>query len=233
MIAIARWHAPEVTTSASGSTTNLAPDAAPADGLLIATALPGPATAGTYVHGSAAMWATVARCTERTTTGPAGQIGQMNPESVAEAVMEIRRRSGLTWEELGDLFNVSLRSVHHWANGKPVSAKNGQMIRKMLAALRDLDRGNQKHTRTLLLTTDECRGISTFELLRGGQFLEATRRVEGVPTVEPRSAPLSDSAREARRPPSPTLLLEAEQERPDIPANARAARPRRASKTRS
>lgn len=233
MTAKVRWHAPEAATSASGSINNLAPDAAPAAELLIATALPGPATSGTYVHGSAAMWATVAQCTERTTTGPTGQIGHMNPESVAEAVMEIRRRSGLTWEELGDLFKVSRHSVHHWANGKPVSAKHDRIVRKMLAAVRDLGGSDQEHTRALLLTVDECMGVSTFELLRGGRFHEATRRVDGVPAVEPQRAPLSNSAWEARRPPSPMHLLEAEQGRPDIPANARAVRPKRTSKTRS
>ena len=233
MTAIACWHAPEVTTSSSGSTDNLAPDAPPAAGLLISTALPGPATAGTYVHDSAAMWATVAQCAERTTTGPTGQIGHMNPETVAEAVMEIRRRSGLTWAELGDLFKISRRSVHHWANGKPISAKHDRMIRKMLATVRNLDRGDQEHTRALLLTVDECTGVSTFELLRGGRFREAARRADCIPAVKPPRAPLSNSAWEARRPPSPMVLLEAEQGRPDIPANARAARPRRTSKTRS
>lgn len=38
----------------------------------------------------------------------------------------------------------------------------------------------------------------------------------------PRLTPLSRKAQAARRPPSPALLLEAEQDRPDIPVNARA-----------
>ena len=145
--------------------------------------------------------------------------------------MEIRRRSGLTWEELGELFEVSRRSVHHWANGRPMSAGHDRMIRRILAVVRKLDQGDQERTRALLLTVDECTGVSAFDLLRDGRFDEAMRRIDGIPLVEPQRTPLSNAAWEARRPPSPVLLLEAGQERPDIPANARVVRPRRTSKT--
>jgi hypothetical protein len=46
------------------------------------------------------------------------------------------------------------------------------------------------------------------------ELLDSARR--------PRLTPLSRKAQEARRPPPPALLLEAEQDRPDIPAKARA-----------
>ena len=145
--------------------------------------------------------------------------------------MEIRRRSELTWEKLSELFEVSRRSVHHWANGRPMSAGHDRMIRKILAAVRKLDRGDQERTRALLLTVDECTGVSTFDLLRDGRFRCAMRHVDSIPSVESQRTPLSNPAWEARRPPSPVLLVETEQERPDIPANARAVRPRRTSKT--
>ena len=170
-------------------------------------------------------------CVERTATGPAGQSDLAPEESTGEAIMEIRRRSGLTWEELGNLFAVSRRSVHHSANGKPVAAKRDRIIRRMLAAVRSLDRGEQERTRALLLTVDQATGVSTFDLLRDGRFHEAIGRVDGTPVLEPQRTPLSNTAWEARRPPSPELFLEAEQERPVIPANARAIRPRRTSKT--
>ena len=64
-----------------------------------------------------------------------------------------------------------------------------------------------------------------------GRFDQATGRVEGVPAHESPRIPLSRAAREARRPPAPALLLEADQERPDIPAKARVVRPRRTPKT--
>ena len=33
------------------------------------------------------------------------------------ATSELRRISGLTWKQLGELFNVSRRNIHFWANG--------------------------------------------------------------------------------------------------------------------
>ena len=153
MTAIARRDTQKAHTSAVGSMYRAATDAAPA-ALLIATTLPGPATASTYAQGSMAMWATIAPYAERTATGPIGQIDYVPAESTAEAIMEIRGRSGLIWEELGDLFEVSRRSVHHWANGKPASARHDRMIRKMLATVRHLDRGDGTRTRALLLAVD-------------------------------------------------------------------------------
>ena len=223
-------HTPDTHTSAVGSMYRFALDAGPA-AMLIPTTLPGSATANTYTQGSMAMWATVRPHVERTAAGPTGQIDLMPAESAAEAIMEIRRRSGLTWEELSDLFDVSRRSVHHWANGKPLASRHDRKIRKMLAAVRHLDQGDQLGTRSLLLAIDHVRGSSTLDLLKDGRFDEAVGRVEGVLAPEPQRIPLSSASWDARQPQAPLSLLEAEQERPDIPARARAVRPKPMPKT--
>ncbi len=228
MTAIAPRETSDTRTSAAGSMNRSWLDAASA-ARLISTVLSGSATANTYIQGSVAT--TVARSFERTATGPTGQIEHVPAESTAEALMEIRLRSGLTWEELGDLFDVSRRSVHHWANGKPASAMHDRTIRKMLAAIRHLDQDSQVGTRALLLTVDQAAGVSVFDLLKDGRFEEAMVRGRGVRVPERQRIPLSRTARDARRPQAPTLLLEAEQGRPDIPAKARAARPKRVHKT--
>ena len=49
-------------------------------------------------------------------------------------------------------------------------------------------------------------------------------------TGNAKALPLSAEASEARRLPAPTLLLQAEQDRPDIPAKARVARAARVPK---
>ena len=230
MTAIALRDTPKTHTSAVGCMYPFGPDAAPAP-VLISNTLPGLATANTYPQGSMVMWTMIARHSESTAAGPIGQINHVPAESTAEAIMEIRRRSGLTWEELGDLFDVSRRSIHHWANGKPVTAKHDRMIRRMLAALRHLDQGDRVGTRALLLAVDQAMGIPTLDLLKDGRFDEAMGRVQGIRAPEPYRTPLSRAARDARRPQTPALLLGAEQDRPDIPAKARAARPKRTPKT--
>lgn len=151
-------------------------------------------------------------------------------ESTAAAVLEIRRLSGLTWEELADLFDVSRRSVHHWASGKPVNAEHDQALRGVLTALRHLDRGDPAATRALLLTSGRG-GNSLLDLLKAGSYEEAVAYVgPRMPVARP-DRPLSAEASEARRLPAPTLLLQAEQDRPDLPAKARAARAARVPKS--
>ncbi len=219
----------EATASVMGLIRRVSPDPA-ITVLLTSTVLSGPATANTYARGSMAMWVTNPPCAERTTTGPIGQIDYMHAESTAASIMEVRRRSGLTWEELGDLFKVSRRSVHHWANGKPVSARHERMIRRMLAAVRHLDRGDAAGTRAVLLAVDEDISVSRFDLLRDGRFDEAVGSIKDVPEFERQRIPLASTAWDVRWPQMPISLLGAEQDRPEIPAKARVARPKRTPK---
>ena len=230
MTATALRDTPNTPTSAFGCMYRPSLDATIA-AALIATTLPMPATANTYAQGSMANRTPIVQCSERTATGPIGQIEYVPAESTAEAIMEIRRLSGLTWEELGDLFDVSRRSVHHWANGKPAAARHNQMIRRMLAAVRHLYQGDQFGTYALLLAVDQSIGVSTFDLLKDGRYDEAIGRVESVRVPEPHRIPLSHTARNARRSQAQAFLLEAEQERPDIPAKARTVRSKRMPKT--
>jgi len=169
----------------------------------------------------------MAACFMLRTLGRQLDFSDAPAESAAEAIMEIRRRSGLTWQELGDLFDVSRRGIHHWANGKPVSAQQNQAIRRMLVAIRQLDRGSQPYTRALLLAVDQNTGISRLDLLQVGRFDEAARHAACTRMAEPRHMPRSDDASDTRRPPPPTLLLGAKHDRPDIPAKARTARVKR------
>ena len=234
MTAAALREAPNARTSALGCMNRPSPDAN-FEAMTIGTAVSGRATttANTDPQGSVATWVTIVSCAESTAAEPAGKIPflYVPAETTGDAIMEIRRRSGLTWEELGDLFDVSRRSVHHWANGKPVSARHDRTIRSMLAAIRHLDRGDRAGTRALLLTVDQAAGVSTLDLLKDGRFEEATGRVAGVRAPVPHPTPLSRTAWDARRPPAPVLLLGAEQERPEIPAKVRTVRARRIPKT--
>ena len=195
-----------------------------------ATAITAVAVAAAPLESGTASTYEISPYIERTAAGPAGQIMPVTPESTGEAILEIRRRSGLTWEELGDLFDVSRRSVHHWASGKSVSARSERMIRRVLAAVRRLDQGSRSANRARLLAVDESLGVSTLELLKRGHFVEAVAWADGNPTPEYRPVPLSQVARDARRPPAPALLLEADQDRADMPAKARTVRAARAPK---
>ncbi|WP_446830459.1 helix-turn-helix domain-containing protein [Candidatus Foliamicus sp.] len=135
--------------------------------------------------------------------------------------MELRRRSGLTWELLSDLFNVSRRTIHHWANGKPPSMDNEVSIRRALDAVRHLDEGSQRATRNRLLAT--VAGQSPFDMLADGRYGEILQMAQGAGaslTFGIRRAALSEDEQARRRPPPPHLLLESIEDRPEIPAEA-------------
>lgn len=161
---------------------------------------------------------------ERTVSGPDGQVEECPLESTSEVVLEIRRRSGLTWDELGTLFNVTRRSVHHWASGKALQAKHERMIRRMLVFVRRLDQGSQFATRARLLRIEPDLGDSSFELMRQGRFEEVSALIEGTQTPGFYRVPLSPEAQSARRPPPPGILLDADPGRLDTLTKGRAIR---------
>ena len=156
-----------------------------------------------------------------TTSGFAAKISEFNC-TTAEAIFEIRFRSGLTWELLGDLFNVSRRSIHHWANGMIPSAQHERDIWQVLKAIRHLDEGSSSATRTRLFATNE--GTSIFDLLSSRRYKEVFCQGAGAGSaVRKRDFRVRTYESEIRKPPPPALLLGAIQERPDIPAkNVRA-----------
>lgn len=170
---------------------------------------------------------------ERTSSGPEVDVAAQLGQSSGEAVLEIRRRSGLTWEQLSELFNVSRRSIHYWANGRPLSTLHEKNIRYTLNAIRRLDTGNQRDTRSRLLSIDY--GESIFNLLAKQRYEEVDRLVIGtVPTTTPRKGiSLSKSELIRRHPPRPELLLDALHDRPKIsPKKARTVKPMRRSRSR-
>ena len=151
------------------------------------------------------MWTIIAPHVDRTTANPAGSFDfLLGPaESTAEAIMEIRRRSGLTWQELGDLFDVSRRSIHHWANGK-ASQRRERSNDSTDADGDPPSRPGQpaRHPRPVALGRPGYGGLATRPLAgrpirrRHGPLSWATGRPSHT------RVPLSPAARDARRPPA-------------------------------
>ncbi|MBK8264502.1 MAG: helix-turn-helix transcriptional regulator [Nannocystis sp.] len=129
-------------------------------------------------------------------------------ESTRRALSELRRTSGLSWDQLAQLFNVSRRSVHFWASGKPLSAANERKLLRVLDIIRTADRGYAESNRTALLEQHhEC---SALELLAAERYDEAQARL-GVGRGRRRPAPgeLSAEAKAARAPLRPEELVDA------------------------
>jgi DNA-binding transcriptional regulator YiaG len=93
-----------------------------------------------------------------------------NPfQSSYSAIMELHRLTGLTWDQLARLFDVSRRSLHFWASGKALNSANEEHLQQILAVIRNIDRGNARENRSVLLS--ELRdGTVPFDMLSAKDY---------------------------------------------------------------
>jgi DNA-binding transcriptional regulator YiaG len=145
---------------------------------------------------------------EQTTAGATVHVA----ESAAASIGELRRLSGFTWEQLARLFNVSRRSLHFWASGKPMAAGNEEHLQRLLDVIRKIDRGSANANRKALLTARGDVGLP-FDLLVDRNYDQVARML-GPTTAERGSAPkITNEARAARAPRPPAELVGALQDR--------------------
>lgn len=145
-------------------------------------------------------------------------------EATRRAISELRRVSGLTWEQLGELFEVSRRSVHFWASGKPLNAANEKRLMRVLDIVRLVDKGDARSTRAALFEVRD--GWTAFALLAVQRFEDAQELLgAGAGRRRPALAELSAAAKAARAPMPPEELINAQHDRVHRdPGRARAAR---------
>jgi hypothetical protein len=135
------------------------------------------------------------------------------PEGGAGAAIgELRRLSGFTWDQLARLFGVSRRSLHFWASGKVMTPANEEHLHRVLATIRKIDRGMADANRSVLLAPSKD-GEFPFDLLAAGQYDRVVVVVGAGRAPKPLALkPLSQAARDARRPRPPEELVEALQD---------------------
>ena len=136
--------------------------------------------------------------------------GEQEPEPLdaGAAISELRRLAGLTWQQLARVFGVARRSLHFWASGKPLNAANDERLRRLLAVVRQADRGAADTNRAMLLRDHD--GVLPLDLLTEGRLDEFLALVgKGPGRHRLALTPLSAEAREARKPAPPDELVEA------------------------
>jgi DNA-binding transcriptional regulator YiaG len=153
-----------------------------------------------------------------------------SPEATQKALSELRRLSGLTWDQLAKLFNVSRRSLHFWASGQPLSRFNEEHLNRLLGTIRYIDRGSANLNRSLLLKPDSD-GNPLFDLLVAGKY-EEFKRIAGSNSApqRPQLGSLSEDAHKAYMPQNPADLVDALQE--PIHREVGRSRPARAARSR-
>lgn len=167
---------------------------------------------------------------EMTTSGVA-MASISSPEATQKALSELRRLSGLTWEQLAKLFNVSRRSLHFWASGQPLSRFNEEHLNRLLGTIRYIDQGSASLNRSLLLHPDS-NGNPLFDLLVAGKY-EDVKRIVGSNNA-PRKPALGTLTEDERKryysPQNPADLVDALQD--PIHREVGRSRPARTARSR-
>jgi DNA-binding transcriptional regulator YiaG len=134
-------------------------------------------------------------------------------EHSGAAIAELRRLSGLTWDQLARLFSVSRRALHFWASGKPMTPTNEEHLQRLLSVLRTIDRGSATANRRELLAAREDSAIA-LDLLQERLYDAAVSLITTAGAVNRISAPkISPQAAALRAPSSPDRLADALHER--------------------
>lgn len=128
------------------------------------------------------------------------------------ALAELRRLSGLTFDQLARLFQTSRRAIHFWASGKPIAAANQEHLHRLLEVVRRMDRGSSSQNREALLSSSGNSPIP-FDLLIDRNYAEAAA-ILGASTTRRRPAlpPLDKVGRLTFEPTPPEFLMGALQE---------------------
>ena len=137
-----------------------------------------------------------------------GGMAEISSDATGRAISELRRTSALTWEQLGQLFGVSRRSVHFWASGRPMNAAHEQRLFEILDIVRQADHGDARRNRADLLAVSA--GKAPFDLLVAGTFKAARARLgRGKADRRVELGELDAHARAERTPPPPEGLIDA------------------------
>lgn len=143
-----------------------------------------------------------------TTTGRVDQPPALTPvldpeqalHASVEAITEIRRISGLTWDQIGELFGVDRRTPQFWASGRSLRPANQERLVRAYQIIQHVDFGDPEVTRAFLL--DISQGPMLKDLITRENWQAAEYRVRGLlpqqRPVEPPELPVTE--RVGRRP---------------------------------
>jgi transcriptional regulator with XRE-family HTH domain len=119
-----------------------------------------------------------------------------DPPAQAGALSELRRLSGLSWEQLAHVLGVSRRTLHFWASGKPMARSNEEHLQRVLGVVRASERGSTAATRTALLETRDGQH-NAVDLLAAREYKRASSA----------TSRLSTAVRTSRAPSPPETLV--------------------------
>lgn len=125
---------------------------------------------------------------ENRTSSEPGTAVFSSDAAYASMIYDIRRLTGLTWEELAALFNVNRRSVHYWANAGALKPHNAHHLKAVFETVRQFDRRGASAARLALLTPNAA-GNRPLDLLASGRYREAIAVFNSMPRLNTQPPP--------------------------------------------
>ena len=133
-------------------------------------------------------------------------------EPAPTVIAQLRRLTGLTWEQLAYLFDVSRQSVHFWASGGTMTAAHRLHLERVLDTVRFVDRGSITENRAALLEIRDD-GTTLLDQLAVGNYNAVTTALgRGRQRVVTAVAALSPDAKADRLPRPPEELVHGSRE---------------------
>ena len=129
---------------------------------------------------------------------------------MGRAIHEVRRLTGLTWDEIADLFQVTRRSAHYWANGGALSTEHALQLAAVQKIIKRVRPRPSKELRLVLLARTAS-GERLLELLRSGNEEPIVRAIDAAPRMSAPEAPHPDTAM-----PRPWQLMGTSADRPAL-----------------
>ncbi len=137
------------------------------------------------------------------------------------ALREVKALSGLTWDQLGQLFGVSRRSMHNWTNGQPMTQAHEDALHRLREIVQTIGDPNPLVVRSRL--RDRTNGASIASLVAEGRLDDALTMARGGVIDDVRallrapSRPLPADTRRSRDDSLPALDLVHAVEKGDVP----------------
>ena len=113
----------------------------------------------------------VARVAKDASTSSNGSLvrsleGDPHPKPLAASrVRRLKNKSGLTWDQLRRLFGVSERSMHLWAGGARMNARNAERLAYLEQVVHALGAKDADQCREALVSSPGGRGRSILQVL--------------------------------------------------------------------
>jgi DNA-binding transcriptional regulator YiaG len=136
-----------------------------------------------------------------------------NPSSTARGILAIRQIANLTWDETAQIFGVSRRTVHLWANGRHPSGDQERKLNRILGILGSQQNLGPSLLRERLMASAQP-GTLFFDLLCNDELDTFQSLFSSDNELGQCSPPSLHLAARTYTSQPPVLLLDAIQDRP-------------------